>query len=504
MPTLLIVDDERNVLYSLEKSLKSDELEILTAQTAREGIELVRSRHPDAVICDVRLPDISGLDAFEQMRELDPRLPVIIITAHTTTDTAIEAMKRGAFDYLLKPYELTELRAAVGKALEVSRLSRVPAVFDQDSVVNDDPVDRIVGTSSAMQSVYKEIGRVAPQNVNVLILGESGTGKELVARAIYQHSSRQEAAFMAINCAAIPETLLESELFGHEKGAFTGADRRRIGKFEQANHGTIFLDEIGDMSLPTQAKVLRVLQDGRFERVGGNETVQADVRVIAATNVNLDEAIARKAFRQDLFYRLNTFTIRLPALRERPGDLPRLVEYFAARFSRDLGKPIQGISPQAMQLVQQHDWPGNVRELQSAIKYAIVRATGDILTPDCLPENVRPETGRPTDGRSVTEFGHDDESQIGDVRAYVRSLIDNGETGLQEKVHRTIDRVLFEEVLEHVDGHQANASELLGISRTTFRARLQALGITIKKAVSSNEQTQDNDLAGGDNPSAGG
>jgi two-component system nitrogen regulation response regulator GlnG len=298
MPKLLIVDDEKNVVYSFEKGLKADGYQVLAASTAKQAIELVRSSSPDVVLLDIRLPDLSGLEAFNRMREIDPQLPVIIMTAHGTTETAIEAMKRGAYEYLLKPVKLNELRQIVGRAIEVSRLSRVPAVFDQD--VEPAAADRIVGACAVMQRVYKDIGRVACQDINVLILGESGTGKELVARAIFYHSNRSRGPFLAINAAAIPETLLESELFGHERGSFTGADRKRLGKFEQANRGTIFLDEIGDMSMATQAKVLRVLQDGRFERLGGNETIQTDVRVIAATNQNLEKLIQEGRFRRDL------------------------------------------------------------------------------------------------------------------------------------------------------------------------------------------------------------
>ena len=272
MPTLLIVDDEPNVRYSLEKYLRSETLDVICAASGKEAIEKTRAQHPDAVVLDVRLPDMSGLEVFDRIRHIDPRLPVVIITAHATTEIAIEAMKRGAFEYLLKPVDLHQLREVVAQAIHSSCLSRVPAVFDQEDGA-ETGVDRIVGLSGPMQEVYKKIGRVAPQDVNVLILGESGTGKELVARAIYSHSRRSKKPFLAINCAAIPETLLESELFGHERGSFTGADRRRIGKFEQAHGGTVFLDEIGDMTFATQAKILRLLQDGRFERVGGNETI---------------------------------------------------------------------------------------------------------------------------------------------------------------------------------------------------------------------------------------
>lgn len=489
MPTLLLVDDEPSVLYAMEKGLRAENLKILSVETAKAGIQVVRDHRPDAVVCDVRLPDMSGLDAFQKMREIDPHLPVIIITAHASTDTAIEAMKRGAFEYLLKPYDLSELKETVSKAIELSRISRVPAVFDRTPLEDTDGVvvDRIVGDSRAMQQAYKEIGRVAPQNVNVLILGESGTGKELVARAIYQHSLRASKPFLAINCAAIPENLLESELFGHEKGAFTSADRKKIGKFEQAHTGTLFLDEIGDMSISAQAKVLRVLQDGCFDRVGGSETIRADVRIIAATNCDLEESIAKKAFREDLFYRLNTFTIRLPALRERLEDLPRLVDYFVHRFGLDLGKRKLRVSEECMQCLRAHQWPGNIRELQSALKYAIVRSTSDVITLDCLPESIKPNHGfhPPQDADSNPAI---ESSRYSDLRTFIRELIESKQSDLNDAVHAEVDKILYEQVLDHVDGHQAQAAEMLGISRTTFRNRLQSFGMIIGKTLKSNEE----------------
>lgn len=487
MTTLLIVDDESSIRYAMERGLRTEGLRILTTETAQAGIEAVNHHRPDVVVCDIRLPDMSGLDAFQKMRDIDPHLPVIIITAHATTDTAIEAMKRGAFDYILKPYDLNELKEAVNKAIELSRISRVLTDFDQSSDfdVGDPKVDRVIGNSRAMQQVYKEIGRVAPQNVNVLILGESGTGKELVARAIYQHSSRSLKPFLAINCAAIPETLLESELFGHEKGAFTNADRRRIGKFEQADGGTLFLDEIGDMSLGAQAKVLRILQDGRFERVGGNETLHCNVRIIAATNNNLEQSILQKAFREDLFYRLNTFSINLPPLRERLEDLPRLVEYFAQRFSRELGRPNVRISPDSITSLTEHNWPGNVRELQSAIKYAIVRATNDVVTPDCLPNSVKSSIATTTLPASTDPSPA--ASGLSDLRTLIQQLLATKPSELNDAVHSEVDKVLYEEVLKHVGGHMTQATEILGISRTTFRIRLQQLGLSIGKTVKAAE-----------------
>ncbi len=471
MPTLLIVDDEPNVVYSLKKRLKSDSLDVITASTAREGIEMVIERNPDAVLLDVRLPDMSGLDAFEVIREHDSRLPVIVITAHATTETAIEAMKRGAFEYLLKPLDLPELREIVSRAIHLGSLSRVPAVFGEEGPA-DAAADRIVGLSAPMQAVYKNIGRVAPQDVNVLILGESGTGKELVARAIYSHSQRSKKPFLAINCAAIPESLLESELFGHERGAFTGADRRRIGKFEQADHGTIFLDEIGDMSLATQAKILRLLQDGRFERVGGNETISTDVRIIAATNQDLEGLVSQGRFREDLYYRLKVFGIQLPPLRKRMDDLPLLVDHFARLASRELNKPIRTAPPETMEILKAYDWPGNVRELQSAIKYAFVQATGDVLAPDWLPENVkRGSSPDLRDSQSETA------AKILDVAALADRLVHAGSNDVYRQVHAEVDRILLRRILDHFEDNQVLASQSLGISRTTLRSKVALLEV---------------------------
>ena len=476
MARLLVVDDEPNVLYSLEKCLSSSTLDVISAATAKEGINLVHQRQPDAVILDVRLPDMSGLDAYDRIRQIDPRLPVIVITAFAKTETAIEAMRRGAFEYLLKPVDFRRLREVVAKALEVSRLSRVPAVFNEEEPA-DASADRIIGCAPAMQEVYKAIGRVAPQDVTVLILGESGTGKELVARSIYHYSRRSHGPFLAINCAAIPEALLESELFGHERGAFTGADQRRIGKFEQVSGGTIFLDEIADMSSATQAKVLRLLQEQRFERVGANDTIQTDVRVIAATNKNLASLVEAGKFRQDLFYRLNGFTIQLPALRERREDIPLLTEHFLRIFNRELGRNVRSVTPETHRLLETHTWPGNVREFQSALKYAMVHATGEILTPDCLPETCRPAHLAAPPAIAVP-------MPIGgtlEVAQLVRHLLESQSSEIYRQVYAAVDRIVLDEVLRHVKGNQLQAAELLGISRTTLRAKLRSLGLAVEK-----------------------
>jgi two-component system nitrogen regulation response regulator GlnG len=309
----------------------------------------------------------------------------------------------------------------------------------------------------------------------VLIVGESGTGKELVARAIYQHSRRSQGPFLAINCAAIPETLLESELFGHEKGAFTGADRRRIGKFEQANGGTIFLDEIGDLSSASQPKVLRLLQEQQFERVGGNETIQTDVRLIAASNQNLEELVAAGRFRSDLFYRLKVVTIQVPPLRERKEDLPLLIAHFLNLLNRSLGKHVSSVSPEALRLLEAYSWPGNVRELQSTLKYALVQSTGEVLSPDFLPDHLRDRGASVSPSPAALESGTFDLSQL------VTGLLRAGEPDIYRKVCAAMDRVVIEAALRHVKGSQAQASELLGISRTTLRAKLRSLGLAVEK-----------------------
>ena len=466
---LLIIDDEPNVLYSLSQALSGPALEVLTAGTGAEGVRLAREAQPDAVLCDVRLPDMSGLDAFQAIQAHDRRLPVVIMTAFTSTDTAIDAMRRGAFDYLLKPPDLGQLREVLDRAIEVSRQSRVPALLTDDDAAERN-ADRIVGSAPAMQAVYKQIGRVAPQNVAVLILGESGTGKELVARAIYHYSPRNAAPFVAINCAAIPEALLESELFGHERGAFTGADRRRIGKFEQAHGGTVFLDEIGDMSAATQAKLLRVLQEQEFERVGSNDTVRTDVRILAATNKPLEELTAEGAFRRDLFYRLSGFVIRLPPLRERLADLPALVDYFLGEFGREMNVPARALAPETLELLGSYAWPGNVRELQGVLRYALLHAGGDVIRPEHLPPAIREPAPR------------DDAPAPWDaVRDLVRERLAAGSHDIYRELHAAVDRQALEELLRACGGNQLEAAERLGISRTTLRARLRALGISIEK-----------------------
>src|SRR5438874_123869 len=389
---LLIDDDPVVVPEQVRQAFPTPRYRVEVAGTGAEGLERVRAKLPDVILLDLRLPDQSGLDVYQQIRAIDARIPVIFVTMAKGADAAIEAMKQGAYDYLFKPLNPHQLRRVVFEALEVSRRMREPAAV-AESLPDPDVDGAIVGACPAMREVYKAIGRVAAQDVPVLITGESGTGKELVARAVYQHGPRAKAPFLALNCAAIPEPLLESELFGHEKGAFTGADRKRIGKFEQVSGGTLFLDEIGDMPLASQSKVLRLLQEQSFERVGGNETIRTAVRLIAATHRDLAAWSAEGKFRPDLYYRLGVFTIHLPPLRERGDDLVLLVQQYLRRVSRELGREVHEVAPDTLERLGNYTWPGNIRELQRVLKQALLQDSGTVLIPAFLPEL----SGRPSE-----------------------------------------------------------------------------------------------------------
>jgi two-component system nitrogen regulation response regulator GlnG len=471
MPTLLVVDDEQSVRYSFRRVFEGEGVRVLTARTAAEGWQLLQEQQPDVVVLDLQLPDRSGLDLFRDIQADDAKRPVVFITAHGTADTAIEAMKAGAFDYLVKPVDLERLSQVLARAFEAARLMQVPARLPAD-----ESGDRIVGRSPVMQEMCKAIGRIAPQDVNVLILGESGTGKELVARALYHHSRRANRPFLAINCAAIPENLLESELFGHEQGAFTGATRRRIGKFEQVSGGTLFLDEIGDMAPALQAKMLRVLQEQRFERLGSNETLQTQVRILAATNQDLARLVEEGRFRKDLYYRLNVVTIRVPPLRDRLDDVAELAHYFLFRFARELGVDVRGFAPETLALLQSYPWPGNVRELQSAIKQAMLHTSGRILLPDTLPETIRRPAAPPAEEGKGGDEGLD-------LAGFIDGLLRGGEGNVYQKVEDAVDRVLLSRVLRHTHGHQAQASDLLGLNRATLRHKLRSLGLAVDKVL---------------------
>ncbi len=494
MPTLLVVDDEPSILAAFRRAFRDASLEVRTTESAAEGLALAREFRPDVIILDLQLPDMTGLEALRKLHEIDARCPVIFITGKSTTDTAIEAMKLGAYDYLLKPLELSQLRQVIERALAISRLMNVPAVV-ADAEPSDSRADVIVGRCAAMQKVYKDIGRVAAQDVTVLVTGESGTGKELVARAIYQHSRRAAETFLAINCAAIPEHLLESELFGHEKGAFTGADRRRIGKFEQCSGGTLFLDEVADMSPLTQSKMLRLLQDQQFERLGGNESIRTDVRVLAATNQDLEPLVASGRFRQDLYYRLSVFTIRLPPLRERGDDLVLLTQHYLSRFNRELGKNVQGIAAETWKLLQTFAWPGNIRELQSVLKQALLQATGPMLVQEFLPDSLRKPGGKAdgevTTGAPVTASPAVGAEGFAGLGQFIEERLNGAEENLYEESVRRVERLLLTRVLQHTGGNQLQAAKILGITRGSLRSKVRDLGITIARTVTGGDDARE-------------
>jgi two-component system nitrogen regulation response regulator GlnG len=484
MAQLLLIDDDADLIAEqVRQAFPRHQLQI--SGTGADGLERVRSKPPDVILLDLRLPDQSGLEVYEEIRRIDARIPVIFITLTKSADAAIEAMKHGAYDYLFKPLDLNQLRRVVGEALEVARRMREPAVV-AETTPDSDSEGAIIGSCPAMREVYKAIGRVAGQYVPVLITGESGTGKELVARAIYQHGPRAKAPFLALNCAAIPENLLESELFGHEKGAFTGADRRHIGKFEQVNGGTLFLDEVGDMPLALQSKMLRLLQEQSFERVGGNETIQTDVRLIAATHRNLKAWSEEGKFRPDLYYRLGVFTIHLPALRERGDDLPMLVRHYLRRFNRELGREVQEIVPETMDRLRAYSWPGNIRELQSVLKQALLRASGNVLLPAFLPDNlVSGGVVRDESPESAPLTTH--HSPLTTLEAFIRQRLTPEAQDLYADTHREVDRLFLPLVLEFTGGNQHQAARLLGIARQTLRQKLRDLGLHVTHSLEADE-----------------
>ena len=468
MQTLLVIDDETSILHAFERAFSSDVTKVLTATNATAGEQTFAENRPDVVIIDLSLPDKSGMDCFRHLREIDPRVPVIFITGHGTVESAIEATKLGAYDYLFKPLELDEIRALLEKAFNLSRMVRVQPVIAEDE---DTEADAIVGRCHAMKEVYRAIGRVAPQNITVLLLGESGTGKEVVAQAIYHHSARSNGPFQAINCAAIPDALLESEIFGHEKGSFTDAHRQRIGKLEQADKGTLFLDEVGDMSPMTQAKLLRVLQDQTFERVGGNTPIKVDARVIAATNHDLSKLVSEGLFRADLFFRLSVVTIQLPALRDRGDDLKLLAEYFLRKYGKEFGKPVRTLASETLERLRHYHWPGNVRELESVIKESLLASRGNVLLPEFLPALT---------GDALSGFSHPPEQRFLSQQ-FVAERLEAGSNNLYAEAIAMAERQLLTQVLQHTGGNQLKASGILGISRVTLRSKLKSLGIDVNE-----------------------
>ncbi len=455
MAKVLVVDDEESIVWIFRKMVEGLGHECLSAATAERGLELVRDAQPDVVFLDVKLPGMDGLTALEQMRSLAPRARFIVITAHGTLETAVKAVKLGAAEYLPKPVDLDRARTLVQEALRGVAVSR-----EVQALRTGKPATGIVGRSAPMQEVFKKVAAVAASDASVLLIGESGTGKELLARALHYNSARASGPFEAINCASIPETLLESELYGHEKGAFTGAIRQKPGKFEVASGGTVFLDEIGEIPLSSQVKLLRFLEERRFERVGGTESHGVDVRIVSATNVNLEERVREGRFREDLYFRLNVVRLELPPLRDRRDDLPLLVAHFL-----DLARGA-GITEEAMELLRNYSWPGNVRELRNAIERGVVLARGGPVRREHLPESI-------VSPRPVGES---------DLEARVRELVEKlaaqappGE--LYPQVEARWEKAVLRRALELTGGNQVKASELLGINRMTLRKKMEQYGL---------------------------
>ncbi|MCL4456097.1 MAG: sigma-54 dependent transcriptional regulator [Nitrospirae bacterium] len=456
MNKILVVDDQKTVCYSIQRLLQSEGYDVLTASNGTDALSIINHKKPDLVIMDVRMPEMDGLEVLGKIKESHPDVQVIMMTAFSTTEKAIQAMKLGAYDYLTKPFDNNGLLIRVNGAIKARDLMKEVVTLDE---IEDYEGERIVGKSPAMLNIYKQIGKVAPTDATVLIRGESGAGKELAARAIYHYSKRSAKPFLAINCAAIPEHLLESELFGYERGAFTGADFKKIGKFEQCSGGTVFLDEIGDMSLGLQAKILRILQDGAFERLGGSETIKTDVRIVAATNKHLEDMVKEGLFREDLYYRLNVVSISLPPLRERKEDIKELAAYFIKKFNRKLGKNIKGITQEALEGLKEHSWTGNVRELENTIQKAMVFCNSDYLSIECC-ENL-----------NLQKIG-----SCASVEDAIENLVNLAfKDGCHERFQdmmSMIEKGMVKRAMELTKGNQVHAAKLLGISRNTLRKKL--------------------------------
>jgi DNA-binding NtrC family response regulator len=445
MSQILIVDDEEIMRQSLTDWLKEDGYEVIAVEDGFKALELVQRENFDVMLVDLKMPKMDGLEVLREVKRLKVDVPVIIITAYATVDTAVAAMKEGAYDYIVKPFHPEELGIIIRKIIEHQNLKKENILLRKELSQRYQFHD-IIGKGPGMQKVFELIRTVAPTRSTVLIQGESGTGKELVARAIHSESPRREGPFVALSCATLPETLLEAELFGYEKGAFTGALTAKVGKLEMAAGGTLFLDEVADISLKTQIDLLRFLQEREFRRLGGSETIKIDVRIIAATNRDLKELVEAGKFREDLFYRLNVITINIPPLRERKEDIPLLVQHFLEKFSAAIGKRVDKISPQAMSILMEYDWPGNVRELENAIEHAVVISQEDIVLPEVLP---------------ATILGK------GEKRAPLQKSL------------RDVEKEHIEKILREVKGNITQAAEILGINRVTLYRKIKEYDIKI-------------------------
>lgn len=471
---LLILDDDIDILQMLKTVFNGEEMDIILESESEAALRFIMTERPNVAIVDINLPQKSGLQVLQEAKKIDPGLSVIMTTGNKTTQNAIEAMKYGAYDYVTKPFDMNKLKSAVHKALECNLLSRkVRYTKDTKQLSEDEHADDImIGSSPEMIEIWKMVGKVADSDATVLIQGESGTGKELLARAIYNNSRRKNRPFLAVNCAALPEALLESELFGHEKGAFTDAHARRIGKFEQCNGGTIFLDEIGEMSLANQGKLLRVLENQEFERVGGNETIRVDVRIIAATNKSLINLVKEKVFRMDLFYRLRVVNFFLPPLRERIEDIPLLIDLFIKKFSRKYGKSIKRIATETQALLVAHPWEGNIRELKNVINSATVFCKSDILMPEDLESFLQAKAGfKEVDLDSAGEDYYEVFWNM--LEPVFEGICIKNKGTIYESVNMGLEKALIHMAMEKSNNNQVFAAKLLGISRNTLRDRLE-------------------------------
>ncbi|OGI38957.1 MAG: nitrogen regulation protein NR(I) [Candidatus Muproteobacteria bacterium RBG_16_62_13] len=462
MDSVWVIDDDRSIRWVLEKALTGAGLAVRSFDSANDIERHLEREQPDAILTDIRMPGMNGLDLLRALHARNPDLPVIIMTAHTDLESAVASYRGGAFEYLPKPFDVDEAVRLVRRAIEHRRRQKPAAPAD-----NAKPAPEIIGEAPSMQEVFRAIGRLANSNLSVLINGESGTGKELVARALHNHSPRADQSFIAINIAAIPSELLESELFGHEKGAFTGATQQRKGRFEQANGGTLFLDEIGDMPADLQTRLLRVLQDGRFYRVGGHEQIETDVRIIAATNQNLEGRVAEGRFREDLFHRLNVIRLHLPALRERREDIPALTRHFLKHAARELGVEAKQLGKEAESCLSSLPWPGNVRQLENTCRWLTVMAPGQEIRIDDLPPELRAPGGT---GEAAGNW-------LSSLRVTIDQRLARGEDDIFRDINENVERVLIEAALAHSGGRKQDAAKRLGWGRNTLTRRLKELGL---------------------------
>jgi len=471
---ILVADDEESIRWVLSRALKKKGFNVDLAEDGKQALSLFRNNRYDLAVLDIKMPGLQGLELLKQVQIDYPETLVVIMTAESTMENAVAAMKNGAYDYLTKPFDLDALDAIILKAQKAAEVSEQIGQLKEELQEQYSFGRSIIGNSQPMQEVYKTLGRVASSDVTVLVTGESGTGKELIARAIHFNSPRLGKPFLAINCAAIPRELLENELFGHERGAFTGATDRKAGKFEQANGGTLFLDEIGDMPLELQAKLLRVLQEKEITRTGGSQTMQIDVRIVAATNQNIAELVEEKKFREDLYYRLNVVPISLPALQQRKDDIPALVEFFLQRAQEELGVGPIECSKEALSLLKRHNWPGNVRELENVIKRATLLSPNHILMPSDFPGLLSTQGSKNQDESLEALVARKLENSLAQMDL---QELDN----LYEMVLHQVERPLINIILQQTRGNQVRTAEILGINRNTLRKKIKTLEIDVKR-----------------------